>query len=320
MKRSAKWAARALRVAFRFLPSTPRELTLAGADIEPTSLVVATRHGPVRCDVYRSVIDERHDERPPIYVNFHGGAFIVREPRQDEHVCRFIASTTGAVVVNVDYDTAPTVQYPVAEQEAMDVVRWLRLHGDVLGWNADEIVVGGFSAGAKLAVNVCQQMRDAREAMPVGLVVCYPALNMTLEPAARAASGTKTGDPDAPGPAVAPWLIALMYETYFADPACRGDRLASPELDDDLAAFPPTLVLTGGLDAVGPEAERFARALALRGVDVRHRRFEDSDHGMTHNVPSDVARSALEMIAEHVCQTIAADLSAPSPDREVHHA
>ncbi|WP_198083377.1 alpha/beta hydrolase [Variovorax sp. E3] len=275
-------------------------------------MLASTRHGEVRCDVYRSDRVGDGGTRPPVYLNFHGGAFIVREPQQDAHACRFIAATTGAVVVNVDYDTAPKVQYPVAEEQAMDVFNWIGQHGDELGWNSDEVVVGGFSAGAKLAINVCQQARDTGTRMPLGVVACYPALNMTLPVAARSESALKARAPGQPKPAVAPWLIRLMYDTYFVNVKRRAEALASPELDTDLASFPATLIVTGALDSVSAEAERFAASLAAHGVDVRHRQFPNSDHGMTHNMPADVAREALELIAEHVSQAFATTPSSPS--------
>lgn len=305
MKLSARWGAYALRAAFWLFPRTPRQLTFRGGDIAPSRMTVTTRHGPVRCDVYRAPETGPGTPPPPVYVNFHGGAFIVREPRQDAHACRFIAATTGAVVINVDYATAPAVQYPVAEQQAVDVLAWVQQHGRSRGWNTEEIVVGGFSAGAKLAVNVCQQIRDDGGRMPLGLVACYPALNMTLPPGSRLETVPEARWAGRPGPAVAPWLIKLMYDSYFAQAMRRHEPLASPELDTDLAAFPMTLVLTGALDSVAAEAKRFAASLARSGVDVRHRSFENSDHGMTHNLPAEVAREALELVAEHIAQAFA---------------
>lgn len=309
MKLTARWGARALQLAFRLLPSTPDELTFRGSVIKPANLSIPTRHGPVSCELYQSPQKGELKVRPPVYLNFHGGAFIVQEPQQDAHVCRYLAASCGAVVVNVDYDTAPARQYPVAEHQAYDVFAWLQQHGHLNGWNGDEIVVGGFSAGAKLAVNVCQQARDASMRMPLGLVACYPAVNMTLPVRARTELLQRSRAPDGSRPAVAPWLIKLMYDTYFENAGRRAEPLASPELDTQFADFPPTLVLTGGLDAVGPEAERFAHALEADGVDVRLRRFEGSDHGMTHNLPADTAREALELIAEHLVQVFATTFS-----------
>lgn len=285
-----------LRLMFRLFPSTPKALTFSGGEIEPTRLTIPTRHGDVCCWVYQSIANQASTDRPPVYINLHGGAFIVRSPRQDDHVCRFIAAQTSAVVVSVDYATAPDAQYPVAEHQAGDVFNWISRHGDSFGWDTRRMAVGGFSAGAKLAINVCQQLRDGGAAMALALVAGYPALNMTLAPAARHSVAPIGGA----SPAVAPWLIKLMYDSYFEDQARRGEILASPELDEDLRLFPPTLLLIGGLDTLAAEADRFAQSLSAAGVSVRSRRFEGSDHGLTHNLPVDVAREALDLIVAHL--------------------
>ena len=53
----------------------------AGTDLDdPDSWRIATRHGFVRCDVYRPP----GVRRPPVYVHVHAGAFMMRYPRMDD--------------------------------------------------------------------------------------------------------------------------------------------------------------------------------------------------------------------------------------------
>ncbi|WP_328580429.1 alpha/beta hydrolase fold domain-containing protein [Streptomyces sp. NBC_00370] len=302
----ARAGARLLRTAFPLFGAAPREIqALAPAGGAPTQIQVPSRHGSVTCLVYRPPTADQLVP-PPVYVHFHGGAFIVRAPEQDDHVCRFVADAAHAVVVSVNYDTAPAVRYPVAEHQAYDIAEWIRLHGKDFGWDSARLAVGGLSAGSKLAVNICQQARDAGTPLPVALVSGYGATDMTLPPGHRTSP--------AKHPAVAPWLIRLMYNTYFADPAARREPLASPALDDDLAGFPPTLVMTGTLDAMAPESDCFARRLAASGVAVTHESFPESDHGFTHGKPADVARRSLELIAAHLRTAYAA--APPRPDSD----
>ncbi|MGH9061528.1 MAG: alpha/beta hydrolase fold domain-containing protein, partial [Acidimicrobiales bacterium] len=199
------------------------------------------------------------------------------------------------VVVSVDYDTAPGARFPVAEEEAFDVAEWAR--GAGRGWDGGRLAVGGLSAGAKLAVNVCQQARDAGTPMPLGLISGYGAADLTLGPSQRTSPKKH--------PAVAPWLIKLMYRAYFAG-ADRGAPHATPGLDDDLAAFPPSLVLTGDLDVMAAESERFADLLAAAGVPVTRERFPGVDHGFTHDKPFDVAVRALDLMADHLAEAFTA--------------
>ncbi len=295
----ARLGARLLQASFPLIGSVPKELRDRLRDLgpgvaDPAEIRVPTRHGDVRCLVYRPAPGP---ETPPVYVEFHGGAFIVRAPEQDDHLCRYVAARTGAVVVTVDYDTAPRVRYPVAEQQAYDVAAWVARHGAEHGWDGGRLAVGGMSAGAKLAVNVCQQARDSGAFRPLALVSGYGATDVTLLPGERTSPEKH--------PAVAPWLLNLMYRTYFADAGRRSEPLASPALDDDLAGFPPALVMTAELDTMAAESDRFAVRLARAGVPVTHERFAGVDHGFTHGKPVDVAVAALDAVAAHLTKAFA---------------
>jgi acetyl esterase len=287
----SRLGARLLRGSFPLLGSVPKELTKLSTGVaDPVEIRVPTRHGEVRCLVYRPATTG--DTTPPVYVEYHGGAFIVRTPEQDDHLCRYVAAHTGAVVVSVDYDTAPEVRYPVAEEESYDVAAWVARSGAEHGWDGGRLAVGGMSAGSKLAINVCQQARDSSAFRPLALISGYGAVDMTLTPAQRNSPKKH--------PAVAPWLLNLMYRTYFADPERRTEPLASPALDSNLAGFPPALVMTAELDAMAAESERFADQLTAAGVSVTRIRFHGVDHGFTHGKPVEVAVAALDAMVAHL--------------------
>ncbi len=75
--------------------------------------IVPTRYGPVPATLYHppsSVVS------PPVYVNVHGGGFVVGHPEQDDPWCRYLAAHAGVVVVNPDYVLAPRHRFPAAPQ------------------------------------------------------------------------------------------------------------------------------------------------------------------------------------------------------------
>ena len=90
-----------------------------------------------------------------------------------------------------------------------------------------------------------------------------------------------------------------MLNTYFLG-ADLEDPLVSPFYYARFSEFPPTLILTGGLDTLRHEMNELAVKMAAEGVDVTHKEFPGVDHGFTHTKPVDVARQAIEMIAEHL--------------------
>ncbi|OLR93630.1 alpha/beta hydrolase [Actinokineospora bangkokensis] len=283
MRLTTKLAAHALR-SVTVIPTPAALRGLGPATPEPTEVTAPTRHGDVRVLIYRP----DGVANPPVHLNVHGGAFIMRRPEQDDFICKRVAADLGAVVVSPDYDTAPDVAFPVAEHQCADVAQWVLDSAAEHGWDASRLSVGGFSAGAKLAINVVQQ---ARGRFPVAaLAAVFPVVDVTPGPHDRTSPKRV--------PVIGPWLIKLVNSTYFADEAARTDPLASPILDDHLAEFPPTMVSTGSLDSLAVDGHRLALALTAAGVPVTHHVFRDSDHGYTHKPPLDTAGRALTELVD----------------------
>jgi acetyl esterase len=256
---------------------------------------VPTRHGMVRCLIYRppagAPLPGGIAGPPPVHVQIHGGGFFGRYPEQDEHIATYLASEVGAVVVSVDYDVTPQVQYPVAEEQCYDVAAWVHANAASSGWDARRISVGGASAGGKLAINVCQLAHTAGVFRPCALVAAYAVADVTRTDRTSAK----------PSASISPALQRLVNATYFVDASRHHEPLASPLYDEHLAAaLPPTLILTGEYDTLAPEMDRLAEMLAAAGVPVVHRQFAQTDHGFTHGPPVARAREAIELIGDHL--------------------
>jgi acetyl esterase len=271
----------------------------------PAEIRVPTRHGPVRCLIYLPPAAAPEPDGAaglrPVHVQIHGGGFYGRFPEQDAHIADYIASDVGAVVVSVDYDVAPQVQYPVAEEECYDVALWVARTGSANGWDANRISVGGESAGGKLAINVCQLAHAGGAFRPRALVATFAVADVTRTDRTSAKRGAK----------IAPWVQRLVSDTYFADVSRRSEPLASPLFDERLAAaLPATLIMTGEYDTLAPEMDRIAETLTAAGVPVTHRRFAGVDHGFTQGPPIATAREAIALIGEHLRAAFSRESSA----------
>ncbi|MEO5709914.1 MAG: alpha/beta hydrolase [Nocardioidaceae bacterium] len=245
-----------------------KSLYFSGADLPgPTRISVPTRHGRVRCDVYRPQDD---GETPPVYVHLHGGAFVMRYPKMDDFFARFVAEECRAVVVNVDYDVAPQARYPVAQQQAHDVAAWVAGHGFEFGADGDRVAVGGFSAGGNLAASAALQARDLGSFSPVLQVLGVPSLDV--------AAGLDTKTSPIPSPMITPSLLRLVRSTYFRDETTRADAYASPLLAPDVGGLAPAVVVTAEYDVLRAEGDAYAARLSDAGVDVVHRVVTGRDH------------------------------------------
>ncbi|KQO62335.1 alpha/beta hydrolase fold domain-containing protein [Curtobacterium sp. Leaf261] len=263
----------------------------------PTTVHIPTRHGPVRAVVQRPAGD---DPDAPVVMHLHGGGFVNRYPEQDLHIARAMAGRLGAVVVLPDYDTGPRVQYPVAEEEAFDVARWLRAETGA-GWSGERLLLSGVSAGAKLAINTCQQLRTASLPAPVAVALIVPVTDVVRT---DRTSGI-------PRPAISPFVQRFVGWAYFPEVARRREPLASPDRDATLAAsMPPTLVLTGGNDTLAPEGAALAARLRAGGVRTEHHVFPGSDHGFVAGRDQQVVVDTLDRLTGF----FAAQLEEPRPD------
>jgi len=267
----------------------------------PTTLHVPTRHGEVALRIHRpnpasplSAARPGESGLPPVHLQLHGGAFIIRSVRQDDHLAAYLASEVGCVVVNVDYATAPQAAYPVAEEQCFDVATWLAEHGEEYGWDGTRMSVGGFSAGGKLAINVCQQAYAAGGPDLRALVLGCAVADVTRADRTSAK----------PRALISPALQRLVRDAYFPDAVRRGEPLASPLFDADLAkALPPTLITTGDLDTLGAEMDQLAERLTGEGVEVVHHRFAGTDHAFTHG-EGDPLRVHLELTRDLLLRTL----------------
>jgi acetyl esterase len=250
-------------------------------------LRVETGAGPVTCTVYRPSAPARTPA--PVYVNFHGGGFVIGRPEQDDHICRYIAATAGCVVINVDYAVAPQRPFPVPVTQAYEVTAWIAENGSAHGWDGSRLAVGGHSAGANLTAAVCRLARDRGTFAPRLQILDSGPFDQVADPAEKRSLIAK--------PLLTPQLMRIFTAAYVPDPADRSDPLVSPGLADDLAGLPPALVITAENDRLRDEGDAYAKALDAAGVPVTHRVFEGVDHYFTHTGPVPEGKAAIDLMA-----------------------
>jgi acetyl esterase len=240
---------------------------------DSTELTVPTSFGPARITVYRPPTRE---VSPPVYVNFHGGGYVLPLTELDDPLCRFLATRAETVVVNVDYVLAPDHPFPAAPRQAFEVVRWVAAHGAEHGWDGERLSVGGQSAGGGLAAAAARQALEDGGPHILLQVLHYPHLDLAADREAQRA------DAAASGSTLRPWMMDLFDNAYAPDPSVRTDRLASPANPADtadLTGIARALILTADRDPIRQQGTHYAERLRGVGALVDHVVIADADHG-----------------------------------------
>ncbi|VEG52179.1 esterase/lipase [Mycolicibacterium aurum] len=281
------------RLFARFVDPAPRPaVRFPDVDGDVSTDVVATRHGPAPVTIYRPPATP---EPPAVYVNVHGGGFVVGHPDQDDPWCRYLAAHAGVVVVNVDYVLAPAHRFPAAAEQLLDVLRWAA--DPDRDWDGTRLCVGGQSAGGNLSAAVSRMALEDGDPEIALQVLHYAPLDL-VTPTAQKTS------PLGGRAILTPWMGEVFDTAYIPSHDHRTHRLASPAWGsnaDGIAGIAPAVVITTEYDRLKDEGVRYAAKLEAAGSLVRHHDVAGVDHG--YNIMSDdvaVTRRMYDLIVADV--------------------
>jgi acetyl esterase len=237
----------------------------AGPDMHET-IEVELPVQSVSVRVYRPTPDA-----DAVLVYLHGGGWVIGNLETHDRACRRLASTSGVVVVAVDYRTAPEHPWPAAVDDAVAAIEWIRGAPGELGRPIRRLGIAGDSAGGTIAALACLRLRDqGSDSLPSFVALIYPTTDLTLSGDSMDTKGHGFGLDRA--------NIEWFNRQWVPDESRWADPDVSP-LHADVAGFPPTLVVTCEHDPLRDQGEEFAARLAQAGGDVRLRR----ETGMVHN-------------------------------------
>ena len=254
---------------------------------------VPTRHGEVGAAIYHPPVEA--GARPAVYVNVHGGGFIVGHPEQDDPWCRYLAARAKVVVVNPDYSLAPGRRFPVAVEQIYDVLRWAS--SPERDWDGGRLCVGGQSAGGNLSAAAARLALENGGPSVRLQVLHYPPLDLVTRAKDKHAAGGRNA-------VFRPWMGDVLDAAYVPNAKQRRHRLASPAWGtngDNINGIAPALVITTEQDRLRDEAAAYARKLDAAGSIVDYYDVPGVDHG--YNILGDskeITEQVYNFIADHV--------------------
>ncbi|CAL5084344.1 unnamed protein product [Urochloa decumbens] len=220
----------------------------------------------------------------PVVVYFHGGGFALLSAASAPYdtLCRRLCRELSAVVVSVNYRLAPEHRYPAAYDDGVDVLRHLASTGLAVRIDLSRCFLAGDSAGGNLAHHVAQRWTadPSATASPIriaGIVLLQPYFGgEERTPAELRLEGV--------APVVNMRRSDWSWKAFLPEGADRnhpaahvtGEAGPEPELAE---AFPPAMVVVGGLDPLQDWQRRYAGMLRRKGKDVQVVEFPEAIHG-----------------------------------------
>ncbi|WP_243076497.1 alpha/beta hydrolase fold domain-containing protein [Microbacterium sp. SS28] len=233
----------------------------------------------------------------------HGGGFAFGDLDMPEAdwVARALA-TRGTTVVSVDYRLAPVPQdgptrpeaprrapapgggsvgratpdaasragshYPAASDDLVSAWEWTLAAAARLRIDTARLAVGGASAGGNIVAGAVLRLLADDKPLPALVVLAYPTL-LAVQPApSPELRALLDARPEADG--FGPDAVRGMYETYLGGPVEDAPLFAVPGTAsvDDVAGFPPTLMINDDVDELRVSGEAFAATLAAAGREI----------------------------------------------------
>ena len=211
-----------------------------------------------------------------VLLELHGGGFFMGSAAGSDLQNRRLADALGIAVVSVDYRLAPERPWPAAPDDCETAALWL-VESCESRFGTSRLAIGGFSAGATLAVATLLRLRDRGISAFRGGVLQFG----TYDLAARTPAGR------------------LIADEYFLDAyASTASDRTHPDLSPlyaEPAGLPPILIVIGSEDVLLEDNLAMATRLSAGGVEVELCIYTASPHGFTGH-PTSMAHAAIEQI------------------------
>jgi len=233
------------------------------------------------------------DGRRRVVLYLHGGAFLTCGVNSHSRVAIALSKYADSPVLVVNYRLIPKHTIGMAIDDCYDGYQWLRLRG----YEPDQIVLAGDSAGGYLAMALAQRLQAEGET-PAAMVAISPLLQLEKDP--------KLKHPNIHTDAMFPPKAFDALVALVARAAARNVVDGKPEdvyepLDHIEPGFPQTLIHVSGSEVLLHDARLAARRLAAAGVPTEVRVWPGQIHDFQMAAPLvPEATRSLRQIGEYI--------------------
>jgi acetyl esterase/lipase len=212
-----------------------------------------------RCDwIDCAPSDEQQTPAQRVILYLPGGAFVMRTPNLHSAMVSRLCRQAGARALICFYRLAPEHPFPACLEDSVAAYDWLLLEG----YQPEQIVIAGDSAGGGLALSTLLALRDSKRPMPACAVLMSPLLDATE----MAPSRMKNARSDSALPH--PSMRGINPRPMMLGGHDSRNPLISP-IYGDYDDLPPIYVMVSDSEMLLDDSLRLARRAQLFNVDVR---------------------------------------------------
>jgi monoterpene epsilon-lactone hydrolase len=189
-----------------------------------------------------------------VVLYLHGGGYIFGSPKTHRQTLIAMARAFGAPVYGLDYRLAPEHPFPAAVEDAARAYQWL-----LRKYPTSEIVLGGDSAGAGLAIATALGVRDLGLKQAAAIIGFSPYSDLAVTGESVEANARSCA-------MFTPRGLREAAAMYLAGANPRDPR-ASP-LYADFRGLPPMLLFASRHEILRDDTLRLAERAKAAGVKV----------------------------------------------------
>lgn len=213
----------------------------------------------------------------PLYINMHGGGFVIGHGKKDELMCNKIAALVGCKVINIDFKLAPEYPYPTVFNESYGIVKWVFQNADKLNIDKSKIVLGGQSAGGNLTTAIALRANKTKDFKLKKIIMDYAGYDFATDPYEKLKSEENAEE-------FGRLIVEKMKQInslVFSEETDKYNPYLSTlfATKDMLFSMPPALMIIAGKDFLRFESKEFALKLINAGVEVTIKEYLNSNHG-----------------------------------------
>ena len=217
----------------------------------------------------------------------HGGGYMTGM-KEMVHMSRAVdlVKKYGATVISPGYRLSFMKPYPAAINDCYDALIFLKSNAEVYGYNRNQLMVGGESAGGGLCAALCMMARDKKEVNIAFQMPLYPMIdNFDTE-----------SSKDNHGKVWNTRRNHMAWKVYLRKNAHEVvSPYAAPSRQDDYSKLPPAYTFVGDGEPFYSETCTFVDRLNAAGVSAKLDVYHTNMHAFDMMRPdSDLGRIAAD--------------------------